>query len=187
MIEINIARQFQAPVSKRSSQGLANGLLGGMVIVGIVLGCWWWAQTLQHHVDRLHHEKNVKTQNLANMREQLELLVKYEEKTKSLKASIERLKGAIEDKQRPIELLTMMSLSLHDKNLWLDQVQFHNHMVEIRGQSLMVDDVGKFMDALEEHHVVKGLPVVEIWDPQGQQSSTFSFLIRFTYAEKVLA
>jgi hypothetical protein len=88
----------------------------------------------------------------------------------------------------PIIVLDGISRSVEGLDVWLDQVQIVDQVVELRGQSLALPDIGKYIDALENHRVITELPVVEILeqaDPEGEM--VFSFMIRFVVKDKVAA
>ncbi len=186
MIAINLARQLKAPKAKAFSQRTLISLGAGLAIVFLVLGTWWWGQMLQQQVDEMQEEKRVKTQRLVEMQQELDTLVQFEERTKPLVDSVMRLTGSRKDKHAPIEFLSIVSLNLQDKNIWLDSWKFENHSLTMRGFSLTVEDIENFMKALEESPIGRSVPMVSIEDPPSSTSKVFPFFIQFVYDEKDL-
>ena len=91
-------------------------------------------------------------------------------------------------RKEPMTLLHGVSQSLAGLDLWLDSVQMADRAVELRGQSLALQEIGKYLDALERDHVITALPVVEILDQEDRdRGEIFSFTIRFALGKEVPA
>jgi hypothetical protein len=59
-----------------------------------------------------------------------------------------------------------------------------SQVVELRGQSFAIKDIGAYIDALERHRVITALPVIEILDHEdGEKGKVFSFMIRFVLGQ----
>ena len=185
MIEINLARQLQDSVARNEPSCLVCWLATGFVFIGVGVASWWWTQSLQQQLDALLQEKMVKTQSLVRMQERLKNMEGYGEQKKLLMASVERISGQEKQKARPVTLLDGISRSVDGLDIWLERVQLEAKLVELHGQSLGLEDIGKFIEALENDQVIMSLPVVEILDrPEGERDA-FSFMIRFVFDPKV--
>ena len=63
-----------------------------------------------------------------------------------------------------------------------------DQVVELRGQSFALQEIGKYIDTLENHQVITSLPVVEILDQEDRDGGkVFSFVIRFVLERQVTA
>jgi hypothetical protein len=63
-----------------------------------------------------------------------------------------------------------------------------DQVVELRGQSFALQEIGKYIDTLENHHLITSLPVVEILDQEDKDGEkVFSFIIRFVLERQVTA
>jgi hypothetical protein len=85
-------------------------------------------------------------------------------------------------------LLDGVSRSVDELEIWLDRVQMVDQDVEVRGQAFAMKEIGKYIDALENHQVITVLPVVEILDQNdSEDEKVFSFMIRFVLEQRVTA
>jgi Tfp pilus assembly protein PilN len=185
MIEINLARQLQRQVSPYEPSWLVCWLMGGVVFMGVGVGSWWWTNSLQEQVDALLQEKIIKMQTLVRIKERLHNVERYTEQKALLMASVERISAQEKEKAWPVALLDGVSRNVGELDIWLERVQFESRVVELHGQSLALEDIGKFMEALENDRIIMSLPVVEILDRPGGESDAFSFLIRFVWDQQV--
>ena len=82
-------------------------------------------------------------------------------------------------------LLHGVSQSVAGLDIWLNRIQMVDQTVELRGQSVGIQEVGKYVDALENHDVITSLPSVEIIDQENQsKGADFLFVLRFTLKPK---
>jgi hypothetical protein len=185
MIEINLARQIQGSPKLREPSGLGYWLMTVFVVIGVGVGSWWWTQSLQQQVDSLLHEKMVKSQSLVRLKNKLENMEGYAEEKKVLLTSVERLSGQEKEKAWPVILLNGISQSINELDIWLERIQIEAQIVELKGKSLGLEDIGEFIEALEHARVIMSFPVVETLDPPEANSEIFSFMIRFVFDPKV--
>ncbi len=185
MIEINLARSLQRPVNPHKYSSLVCWLVGVVVSVGFVMASWWWTQSLQEQVDALLQEKIVKMQDLVQIKDSLKNLQRFNEQKVLLMTSIEQLSDQERVKAWPVILLDGVSRNVEELDIWLERVQLESRVVELRGQSLALEDIGKFIEGLENDGIIVSLPVVEILDHPGGESDVFSFLIRFVWDQQV--
>ena len=185
MIEINLARQLQQrSIKQKDPSVLVCWLVGGVVFLGFGLTSWWWTQSLQEQVDSLIQEKMVKTQSLVRMQERLKNMERYGQEKALLMTSVERLRVQEKEKAWPVALLDGLSRNLDGFDIWLERVQLEAQIVELHGQSLVLEDIGKFIERLENDQVIMNLPVVEIPDRSIGESEAFPFMIRFVFDQK---
>lgn len=185
MIEINLARSLQRQVNPHEYSTLVCWLVGVVVAVGFGMASWWWTQFLQEQVDALVQEKIVKIQDLVQIKEGLKNLQRFNEQKVLLMTSIEQLSDQEREKAWPVKLLNGVSRNVEELDIWLDRVQLESRVVELRGQSLALEDIGKFMEGLENDGIIVSLSAVEILDHPGGGSDVFSFLIRFVWDQQV--
>jgi len=186
MIEINLARELQVSDVQMKSSSRRFGLIG--VVLCVVMGviAWEWTQVQQQKYANLLQEKDVQTQSLAKIQKSLDLLERYKEEKQRLGDAIEALHAQRIGKQQPMTVLDGVGRSVEGLEVWFDRVQIVDQVVELKGQSLVLKDIGKYIDALEDLHVMTALPVVEIFDTKDQETgSPFSFMIRFTLGHQV--
>jgi len=127
-------------------------------------------------------------QSLASIHATLNRLEQYQEEKRRLRASFEELHEKEESKKQPMVLLNGVSQNIDGLDLWFDRVQMVDQIVELRGQSLALQEIGKYLDALESDHVITSIPVVEILDQKDTDNGKiFSFTIRFVLKSKVPA
>ncbi|MDT3777650.1 hypothetical protein PJI16_08790 [Nitrospira sp. MA-1] len=185
MIEINLARQIQRQVSPHKSSWLICMLLGLVVFMGFGGASWWWTKSLQEQVDALLQEKSVKMQALVRIKERLQNVESRKEQKALLMTSVGRLSDQEKEKAWPVALLDGVSRNVGDLDIWLERVQLESRMVELHGQSLALEDIVEFMEALENDRIIMSLPVVEIFERPEGESVAFSFLIRFVWDHQV--
>ena len=185
MIEVNLARQLQDSMVHKEHSWLVCWLVGGLMFMGVGVASWWWTQSLQQQIDSLLQEKMVKTQSLVRIQERLKIMERYSEQKKLLMTLVERLSRQEKEKAWPVPLLDGISQSVNGLDIWLERVQFEAQVVELHGQSLSLEDIGKFIEALENGQVIVSLPVVEILDRSEGDSEAFPFMIRFAFDQKV--
>ena len=185
MIEINLGRQLQRQVIPQEPSWLFCWLVRGVVFLGVGVASWWWTNSLQEQVDALLQEKIIKMQTLVRIKERLHNVERYTEQKALLMASVERISAQEKEKAWPVALLDGVSRNVGELDIWLERVQFESRVVELHGKSLALEDIGKFMEALENDRIIMSLPVVEILDRPGGESDAFSFLIRFVWDQQV--
>ncbi|HNP59455.1 MAG TPA: hypothetical protein PKM72_01375 [Nitrospirales bacterium] len=185
MIEINLARQIQRQVSPHKSSWLICMLVGLVVFMGFGGASWWWTKSLQEQVDALLQEKSVKMQALVRIKERLQNVESRKEQKALLMTSVGRLSDQEKEKAWPVALLDGVSRNVGDLDIWLERVQLESRMVELHGQSLALEDIVEFMEALENDRIIMSLPVVEILERPEGESVAFSFLIRFVWDHQV--
>ncbi len=185
MIEINLARSLQRQGNPHENSRLFCWLVGVAVFMGFGVASWWWTLSLQEQVDALFQEKIIKIQDLAQIKESLDKLQRFNEQKVLLMTSIKQLSDQEREMAWPVKMLDGVSRNVEKLDIWLERVQLESRVVELRGQSLAVEDIGKFMEGLENDGIIVSLPVVEILDHPGGESDVFSFLIRFVWDEQV--
>ena len=185
MIEIDLARSLQRPVNPHEYSRLFCWLVGVVVSMGFGVASWWWTQSLQGQIDALFQEKIVKIQDLVQIKESLNKLQRFNEEKVLLVTSIEELRDQEKEKSWPVKMLDGVSRNVEKLDIWLERVQLESRVVELRGQSLALEDIGIFMEGLENDGIIVSLPVVEILDHPGGESDVFSFLIRFVWDQQV--
>ena len=99
--------------------------------------------------------------------------------------SIDQLRDQEREKSWPVKMLDGVSRNVEKLDIWLERVQLESRVVELRGQSLALEDIGKFMEGLENDGIIVSLPEVEILDHPGGESDVFSFMIRFVWDQQV--
>ena len=185
MIEIDLARSLQRPVNPHEYLRLFCWLVVIGVFMGFGVASWWWTQSLQEQVDALVQEKIVKIQDLAQLKKSFEKLQVFHEQKVLFMTSIKQLNDQEREKAWPVKMLDGVSRNVEKLDIWLERVQLESRVVELRGQSLALEDIGKFMEGLENDGIIVSLPVVEILDHPGGESDVFSFMIRFVWDQQV--
>ena len=186
MIEINLARQLHGTSTKNrfSNQGFA--LLGIVFLLVVVTASWWWIQIKQQELEYLIQEKNIQVQSLAEIQATLNQLQRYQEEKVLLSGSLQVIYAQELSKKQPMVVLNGVSRSVDGLDIWLDRVQIVDQVVELRGQSFSLQEIGKYIDVLESQQVLTSLPVIEILDQQGRdREKLFSFMIRFALSQQV--
>ena len=186
MIEINLARQLHGTSTKNrfSNQGFA--LLGIVFLLVVVTASWWWIQIKQQELEYLLQEKNIQVQSLAEIQATLNQLQRYQEEKVLLSGSLQVIYAQELSKKQPMVVLNEVSRSVDGLDIWLDRVQIVDQVVELRGQSFSLQEIGKYIDVLESQQVLTSLPVIEILDQQGRdREKLFSFMIRFALGQQV--
>lgn len=186
MIEINLARQLQTFPIESGPSRRGSGWVGVVLCLGIGVASWWWTQTQQQEFENLLQEKHVQTQFLDKIQTTLSRLEQYQEEKQLLNDKLEAMQESQVGATQPIALLNGVSDSVDGLEIWLDRVQMVNQVVELRGQSFALKDIGTYVDALENDQIITSLPVVEILDQESRErGKVFSFMIRFTLGQEV--
>jgi hypothetical protein len=188
MIEINLARQLQTvPMGNRESYR-GYGWMCAVFLLGIGVASWWWTQIKQQEYEYLLQEKNVQAQSLEKIQTTLNWLEKLQKEKQFLSGSYEEMYAQELGKKQPMALLEGVSRSVEGIDIWLDHVQMVDRIVELRGQSFALQEIGKYIDTLESHQLITSLPVVEILDQKDNDGGkVFSFIIRFVLERQVTA
>lgn len=188
MIEINLARQLQVSPTKIGASHRGYGWVGVVLCVGIGVASWWWTQIQQQDYENLLQEKHVQTQSLTKVQTTLTRLEQYQKEKQLLSVGLEVMRAKKIGRKQPMALLDGVSRSGDGLEVWLDRVQMVDQTVELRGQSFALEEIGKYIDALEDYQVITSLPVVEILDQKDRESGKiFSFIIRFVLEQQVTA
>jgi len=187
MIEINLARQLQRSSKETRQVPRGYGWVAVILILGIVVvSSWWWTHLQQLEYENVLREKHVLTETFTKTHSMLSRLVEYQKEKQLLTKTLEALEREKLTKKQPMALLDGVSQSVEGLEVWLDRVQMIDQVVELRGQSFVLKDIGKYIDALENRQVITSLPVVEIFDDKtGDNGQVFSFMIRFTLGDRV--
>lgn len=188
MIKINLARQLLAASAERESSTQGYVWVGVVVCLGICAGSAWWTYSQFQEHESLLMEKQIQAQSLAKITETVGRLEHYLEEKKRFSEIFQVVHGKESEKKLPMILLDGISRSVEGLEVWLDRVQMVDQVVELRGQSFALQDIGKYIDALENHQVITELPVVEILEQADQEGEmVFSFMIRFVLEKRVAA
>ena len=188
MIEMNLVRQLPTDTTIDETAKHSYGWITVVLCLGIGVVSWGWTQVKQQELENLLQEKIEQTQSFATMYATLNRLEPYQEEQQRLRASFEKIHEKAIGRKEPMTLLHGVSQSLAGLDLWLDSVQMADRVVELRGQSLALQEIGKYLDALERDHVIAALPVVEILDQEDRdRGEIFSFTIRFALGKEVPA
>jgi hypothetical protein len=186
MIEINLAHQLQGASTNKKYSNRSLALLVATLSLEMVAVSWWGIQSKQQELEYLNQEKSIQVQSLADSHTTLIQLQRYQDEKVVLSGSLEDLHGRELSKKRPMIVLDGVSRSIEGLDVWLDRVQMVDQVVELRGQSFSLHEIGKYVDALESQQVMISLPVVEILDQQGRdRAKRFSFIIRFNLGRYV--
>ena len=187
MIEMNLVRQLPTGTIFDESSQQGYGWIIAVFCLVIGVASFGWTQVKEQELEDLLQEKTMQAQSLAKMHATLSHLKQYQDEQQRLRASIEEIQEKETGKKQPMTLLHGVSQSLDGLDLWLDSVQMVDRVVELRGQSLALQEIGKYLDVLEHDHMITSLPVVEILDQEDRdRGKIFSFIIRFNLGAKVL-
>ncbi len=186
MIRINLARQLQAekPSGRKTTEA------GLYVLIGLLVFClgggsWWWTDSLQARVGELQEDKQVIAADLNNIGQQLEGREGEMDRYNRYLQVAQEMYG-VKNTGWPLMLMDEMSRGLDELRIWLKRVEVQGDTVEILGQSLKMNDVGKFLDVLEESQIIEGVPFVEIRDVQEGKRGLYAFRIRFAVNPRAL-
>jgi len=188
MIEINLARQLQASPTEKRASNRGYVWIGVILCLGVGVGSWWWTYSQQQEYEYLLQEKRIQAQFFTKIKATLSRLEQYQEEKQHLSETFKARHAQESGKRQPMILLDGVSRSVDGLEIWLDRVEMVDQVVELRGQSFALKEIGKYIDALENHQVIKVLPVVEILDQDDREDGkVFSFMIRFVLEQRVTA
>lgn len=188
MIEINVARDLLRSDTEDGVSSRGHGWIYVVLCLGVVVSSWWWTQNKQQEVEFLLQEKEVQAQSLVNMQKTLSRLESYQNQKELLRRAVEERHVQQLGRQQPMALLHGVQNSIDGLGIWLDHVQMADQAVEIRGQSFSYQEIETYIDSLENHQVIRALPVVEILDyVDNEGAKIFSFMIRFVLESQVTA
>ncbi len=188
MIEMNLAHQLQSGtmVNRELSRGYAWIVI--VLCLGIGVACWWWTQVKQQELESLLQRKQVQAQSLTKIQMTLSQLNEHEKEKQLLSSAFKEIQEKALLKKQPIALLDGVNRSIQGLGIWLDRVQMADQAVEIGGKSFSHQEIEKYIDSLENHQVIRSLPVVEIIDQvDSEGDKVFSFVIRFVFESQVTA
>ncbi|MDH5562158.1 MAG: PilN domain-containing protein [Nitrospirota bacterium] len=185
MIEVNLARQLQIASTNNWPVTLGYGFMGVLLCcLGVGMASWWWTQSKQQEFEYLLQEKEIHQQSLAKVQARVDHLQQDQAEAQRLRVSLNERRAQAMTKKQPIILVDGVSRSAEGIDIWLDHIQMVGQVVELRGQSFAIKDIGAYIDALEKYRVITALPVLEIFDHEdGERGKVFSFMIRFVLGQ----
>jgi Tfp pilus assembly protein PilN len=185
MIEVNLARQLQIASTNNWPVTVGYGFMGVLLCcLGVGMASWWWTQTKQQEFEYLLQEKEIHQQSLAKVQATVDHLQQGQAEAQRLRVSLNERRAQAMTKKQPIILVDGVSRSVEGLDIWLDHIQMVGEVVELRGQSFAIKDIGAYIDALEKYRVITALPVLEIFDHEdGERGKVFSFMIRFVLGQ----
>ncbi len=188
MIKINLARHLLYPTRPAREYNRGYGWICVVLCLGIAVSSWWWTQSKQQALEVLLLEKDVQTQSRVKLQATLSRLEQYQKHKQLLRRAVQERHVQALGKEQPMALLQGVKRSIDGLGIWLDHVRMADQAVEIRGQSLSHQEIEKYIDSLENHQVIRSLPVVEILDQVDSEGErVFSFVIRFVLESQVTA
>ncbi len=188
MIEINVARDLLYPDAADGEFSRGHGWIYVVLCLAMAVSSWWWTQNKQLEVEFLLQEKDMQAQSLVKMQKTLSRLESYQQEKQLLRRAVEERHVQQLGKEQPMALLQGVQQSIDGLGVWLDHVQMADQAVELRGQAFSYLEIEKYIDSLENHQVIRSLPVVEIHDQVDREGEKiFSFVIRFGLASQVTA
>ena len=186
MIEINLARQLQPDGLGRTSGKWGYGVICTVLCLALGATSWWWTQFKQQELQSLLQEKQAYTQSSRDIQATLSRLEQYQQDKLILRTSFDEIEAHEVSSRQPMILLHGVSQSVAGLDIWLNRIQMVDQTVELRGQSVTMQEIGKYVDALENHDVITSLPSVEIIDQESQsKGADFLFVLRFTLKPKM--
>ena len=186
MIEVNLARQIQVSSTVCVGSHRHYGWVAILLLVGVGLASWWWTMGKQYEYDALLQEREAQARSLAKIKTSLNRLERYQEEKLRLGGSFEAMHAQELGRTQPMSLLDGVSRSGEGLDIWLDRLHMVDQLVELHGQSFVLEEIAKYIDALENRGVITSLPVVEILDQEGNDNSKlYSFMIRFVMDPQV--
>ncbi len=184
MIKMNLASQLQSSSKGKGVARPSYGWIGVVLCLGIVVAGWWLVQSQQLEYEYLLQEKHLQTESFDKLQATLTRLKQYQEEKELLSETLAANHTQKLGQTRPIALLDGVSRSIGGLDIWLDRVQMVGQVVELRGESFSLEEIGTYIDELESLQVITSSPVVEILDKKIRESGeAFSFIIRFDFGK----
>jgi type IV pilus assembly protein PilN len=149
MIRINLLTLGpKARKAKPQYDVRAQALLGVGLLVITLVGCWWYAASLDSEIEAQQEDKRNKEAQIAQLKEQVKKVQDFEQKKKLLEEKNHIIDKLEQSRMGPVKVLDHVSQSIEPLKMWLTKLGVSSSTVELEGKALTNDDVVEFANNL---------------------------------------
>ena len=153
----------------------AQVLLGAGLLVVTVSGCWWYSDSLDAEIAARQAEKEDKTKQVAQLKEQVKQVSDFEQRKKLLEDKNRIIDQLEKSRVGPVKVLDYVSQSLEPLKLWLVRVGVNGQNIDLEGRALTNDDVVEFVNNLRRTDYFTDINLQESRAALESQISVYQF------------
>jgi len=157
----------------------AQVMLGVGLVVVTLAGCWWYADALDNEIAARQDEKDVKTKQVTQLKEQVKQVSDFEQRKKLLEDKNRIIDQLEKSRVGPVKVLDHVSQSLDPLKLWLVKVGVTGQKIDLEGRALTNDDVVEFVNNLRRTDYFTDINLQESRAAVESKISVFQFKLGF--------
>lgn len=158
MIKINLLAEGKRPVVARrarpslvgggGSPELANLMLVGGIVLGLLVGGGWWF-LLSQKIKQKDREIVAAQKEVDELAQVIKEVEEYKAKKAELERKIEVINNLKENQRGPVQIMDELSRALPEL-LWLTNMDVAASTINLRGAAFNMSAVANFMDNLDK-------------------------------------
>jgi len=161
MIRINMLPEPRTKGVKKQWDVRIEAAGALMVILLVVLACFYYASLLDEEIEANQRKKQDKEKQIATLQQQVKQVEDFERRKKQLEEKgriidqLEKVRGG------PVHAMDYISQSLEPLKLWLGQLAIKEKQVDIEGKAVTQDDIVEFINNLRRTEYFVNIRLVE--------------------------
>ncbi|GMV51671.1 PilN domain-containing protein [Nitrospirales bacterium NOB] len=176
MIRINLlATGPRARKAKPQWDVRVEALIGILVLAVTLVGCWWYAASLEEEILAKQTEKQGKDRQVAQLKEQVKAVQDFEQRKKQLEDKNRIIDQLEKSRTGPVKVLDHVSQSLNPLKVWLVRLNLKGNSVELEGRAMTNDDVVEFVNNLRRTDQFDTIKLMESRAGQDNKVNTYQF------------
>ncbi len=177
MIRINLLPEPRSKGAKKQWDVRIEAAGAAVVIVLIVIACFWYASELDAEILAKQSIKQDKEKQIAALQLQVKQVEDFEKKKKLLEDK-GRIIDELEKKRGgPVQTMDYISQSLEPLKLWLVKLDIKDKQVDIEGKGLSQDDIVEFINNLRRTEHFANIRLVESRAGAEGRTTTYTFRV----------
>lgn len=158
MIKINLLAEGKRPVVARrarqpvlgggASPDLANLLMVGGIVLGLLVAAGWWFM-LSQRIKQKDREIVVAQKEVDELAQVIKEVEEYKAKKAELERKIEVINTLKDNQRGPVQIMDEVSRALPEL-LWLSNMDVAAATINLRGSAFNMSAVANFMDNLDK-------------------------------------
>lgn len=180
MIRINlIATGQKGRTAKPQYDVRAQFFLGMTLVALVIVGCWWYWDSLDSQIAEKQASKMEKEKQVAQLKEQVKQVADFEQRKKQLEDKNRIIDQLEKSRVGPVKVLDHVSQSLDPLKVWLVRVGLNGQSIDLEGRALSNDDVVEFVNNLRRTDYFTDINLLESRAATESQVHLYQFKLGF--------